>query len=107
MQAAVLIFDLKPGAQLGANPLGQMTGHLVGSFVGALPSAAFYKLHTRTSPIPGPVFRIPNGVYMAVCCAGGLWCRGFRKEFRGFHWVCGFLYAEHGGQVVLAWLLVD
>lgn len=79
MQAAVFIFDLKTGAQLGANPLGQMTGHLVGSFMGSLTSAAFYKLYTKYGRIPGPVFQIPTG-YIWLSAARLAYGAGFPRK---------------------------
>ena len=83
MQVAVLIFDLKTGAQLGANPLGQMMGHLAGSFVGALTSAAFYKLYARTSRIPGPVFQIPTA-YIWLYAARLAYGSGLPEKSLGF-----------------------
>ncbi|KAJ5738160.1 hypothetical protein N7493_001315 [Penicillium malachiteum] len=48
VQATILMYDLKTGAILGANPWAQLYGHLLGSLLGAFVSTAFYKLYTAT-----------------------------------------------------------
>jgi OPT family oligopeptide transporter len=59
-QAGDLMQDLKTGHLLGAAPKAQFHGQLIGSFVGAIVSAAVYKLYTSVYPIPGDLFQVPT-----------------------------------------------
>jgi OPT family oligopeptide transporter len=59
-QAGDLMQDLKTGHLLGAAPKAQFHGQLIGSFVGAIASAAVYKLYTSVYPIPGDLFQVPT-----------------------------------------------
>jgi OPT family oligopeptide transporter len=59
-QAGDLMQDLKTGHLLGASPKAQFHGQLIGSFVGAIASAAVYKLYTTVYPIPGDLFQVPT-----------------------------------------------
>ncbi|KAJ5088454.1 OPT oligopeptide transporter [Penicillium angulare] len=67
-QATGLMYDLKTGAILGANPWAQLSGHLLGSLLGAFVSTAFYKLYTTVYTIPGPLFQTPTA-YIWVAAA--------------------------------------
>ena len=53
--------DLKTGHLLGAAPNAQFWGQLIGSFVGAVVSAAVYQLYTSVYKIPGGMFQVPTG----------------------------------------------
>ncbi|KAH0562363.1 hypothetical protein GP486_002943 [Trichoglossum hirsutum] len=59
-EAGDLMQDLKTGHLLGAVPKAQFHGQLIGSFVGAITSAAVYKLYTTVYPIPGDLFQVPT-----------------------------------------------
>nr|POF07651.1 putative oligopeptide transporter [Quercus suber] len=61
LQAGDLLQDLKTGHLLGASPKAQFYGQLIGSAVGAVVSAAVYKLYTSVYTIPGGMFQIPTG----------------------------------------------
>ena len=53
--------DLKTGHLLGAAPRAQFYGQLIGSFVGAVVSAAVYQLYTSVYEIPEGMFQVPTG----------------------------------------------
>ncbi|KAK5019359.1 OPT superfamily [Cryomyces antarcticus] len=53
LQAGDLLQDLKTGHLLGAAPKAQFYGQLIGSAVGAVVSAAVYKLYTHVYEVPG------------------------------------------------------
>lgn len=61
LQAGDLLQDLKTGHLLGASPKAQFWGQLIGSGVGAVVSAAVYKLYTNVYTIPGGLFQVPTG----------------------------------------------
>ena len=61
LQAGDLLQDLKTGHLLGASPKAQFWGQLIGSAVGAVVSAAVYKLYTNVYTIPGGLFQVPTG----------------------------------------------
>jgi OPT family oligopeptide transporter len=61
LQAGDLLQDLKTGHLLGASPKAQFYGQLIGSGVGAIVSAAVYKLYTNVYKIPGGLFQVPTG----------------------------------------------
>ena len=61
LQAGDMMQDLKTGHLLGAAPKAQFYGQLIGSFVGAIVSAAVYKLYTSVYEIPGGMFDVPTG----------------------------------------------
>ena len=60
LQAGDLLQDLKTGHLLGASPLAQFWGQLIGSFAGAIVSAGVYKLYTNVYEIPGGLFQVPT-----------------------------------------------
>jgi OPT family oligopeptide transporter len=57
LQAGDLMQDLKTGHLIGAAPSAQFYGQIIGSAVGAVISAAVYKLYTRVYDIPGDLFQ--------------------------------------------------
>lgn len=61
LQAGDLMQDLKAGHLLGASPKAQFWGQVIGSAVGAVLSAAVYKLYTSVYKIPGGMFQVPTG----------------------------------------------
>ena len=61
LQAGDLLQDLKTGHLLGASPKAQFWGQLIGSGVGAVVSAAVYKLYTNVYTIPSGLFQVPTG----------------------------------------------
>ncbi|KAL9123437.1 MAG: hypothetical protein Q9187_000007 [Circinaria calcarea] len=61
LQAGDMMQDLKTGHLLGAAPKAQFYGQLIGSFVGAIVSAAVYQLYTSVYEIPGGMFQVPTG----------------------------------------------
>lgn len=61
LQAGDLLQDLKCGHLLGAAPNAQFWGQMIGSAVGAVLSAAVYKLYTQVYTIPGGLFEVPTG----------------------------------------------
>ncbi|CAI6322652.1 unnamed protein product [Periconia digitata] len=61
LQAGDLLQDLKCGHLLGAAPNAQFWGQMIGSAVGAVLSAAVYKLYTNVYTIPGGLFEVPTG----------------------------------------------
>jgi OPT family oligopeptide transporter len=60
LQAGDMMQDLKTGHLLGASPKAQFYGQVIGSLVGAVISAAVYKLYVRVYEVPGPMFQIPT-----------------------------------------------
>lgn len=60
LQAGDMLQDLKTGHLLGASPLAQFWGQLIGSFAGAIVSAGVYKLYTNVYEIPGGMFQVPT-----------------------------------------------
>ena len=60
LQAGDLLQDLKTGHLLGASPKAQFYGQLIGSAVGAVVSAAVYKLYTHVYTIPSGMFQVPT-----------------------------------------------
>ena len=61
LQAGDLMQDLKTGHLLGAAPNAQFYSQLIGSVVGAVVSAAVYKLYTNVYEVPGDLFQVPTG----------------------------------------------
>ncbi|KZF25227.1 oligopeptide transporter-like protein [Xylona heveae TC161] len=61
LQAGDLMQDLKTGHLVGAAPKAQFYGQIIGSFVGAIVSAAVYKLYIRVYEVPGELFQVPTG----------------------------------------------
>ncbi|KIW07672.1 uncharacterized protein PV09_01612 [Verruconis gallopava] len=61
LQAGDLLQDLKAGHLVGAAPSAQFYGQIIGSAVGAVLSAAVYKLYTHVYTIPGGMFEVPTG----------------------------------------------
>ncbi|PNS15000.1 hypothetical protein CAC42_2229 [Sphaceloma murrayae] len=61
LQAGDLLQDLKTGHLLGASPKAQFYGQILGSAVGAVVSAAVYKLYTNVYEVPGGMFQVPTG----------------------------------------------
>lgn len=61
LQAGDLLQDLKCGHLLGASPKAQFYGQLIGSAVGAVVSAAVYRLYTNVYEVPGGLFQVPTG----------------------------------------------
>ena len=61
LQSGDMMQDLKTGHLLGAAPKAQFWGQLVGSFVGAVASAAVYRLYTSVYKVPGDMFQVPTG----------------------------------------------
>jgi OPT family oligopeptide transporter len=61
LQAGDLLQDLKCGHLIGAAPNAQFWGQMIGSAVGAVLSAAVYKLYTNVYTIPGGLFEVPTG----------------------------------------------
>lgn len=60
LQAGDLMQDLKAGHLVGAAPSAQFYGQIIGSAVGAVLSAAVYKLYTHVYTIPGGQFEVPT-----------------------------------------------
>lgn len=60
LQAGDLLQDLKAGHLVGAAPSAQFYGQIIGSAVGAVLSAAVYKLYTHVYTIPGGQFEVPT-----------------------------------------------
>ena len=60
LQAGDMLQDLKTGHLLGASPLAQFWGQLIGSFAGAIVSAGVYRLYTNVYEIPGGLFQVPT-----------------------------------------------
>ncbi|PSK54776.1 hypothetical protein B9Z65_3865 [Elsinoe australis] len=61
LQAGDLLQDLKTGHLLGASPKAQFYGQILGSALGAVVSAAVYKLYTSVYEVPGGMFQVPTG----------------------------------------------
>ncbi|CAK7264916.1 OPT super [Sporothrix epigloea] len=61
LQAGELMQDLKTGHLIGAAPTAQFWGQIIGTSVGAVVSAALYKLYTSAYEIPSDLFQIPTG----------------------------------------------
>lgn len=92
MQAAILMFDLKTGSLLGANPFAQMSGHILGSFFGAFISAGFYRLYTTIYAVPGPVFQAPTA-YIWLAAARLAYGAGLPKYSLEFSAVFAIVFA--------------
>jgi OPT family oligopeptide transporter len=114
LQAGDLLQDLKAGHLVGAAPSAQFYGQIIGSAVGAVLSAAVYKLYTHVYTIPGGQFEVPTafvwiftarlvtgqglppkvaewatgaGLIFAVATAARMWTRtqsGWRRKLTGY-----------------------
>ncbi|KAL5596499.1 hypothetical protein BROUX41_006725 [Berkeleyomyces rouxiae] len=60
LQAGELMQDLKTGHLLGAAPVAQFYGQLIGATAGAVTSALIYKLYASVYPIPGDLLQVPT-----------------------------------------------
>ncbi|CAG7976475.1 unnamed protein product [Penicillium salamii] len=60
LQAGDMMQDLKTGHLLGASPKAQFYGQMIGSLVGAVLSAAVYKLYVNVYEVPGDMFQTPT-----------------------------------------------
>ncbi|KAJ5771393.1 uncharacterized protein N7511_003444 [Penicillium nucicola] len=60
LQAGDMMQDLKTGHLLGASPKAQFYGQMIGSLVGAVLSAAVYKLYVNVYEVPGEMFQTPT-----------------------------------------------
>lgn len=60
MSAGEMMQDLKCGHIIGASPLAQFYGQLIGSVISAFVSAGAYKLFTSIYTIPSETFQIPT-----------------------------------------------
>ena len=60
LQAGDMMQDLKTGHLLGAAPIAQFYGQIIGSFFGAIASAVIYQLYTNVYEIPGGPFQVPT-----------------------------------------------
>lgn len=60
LQAGDMMQDLKCGHLMGAAPKAQFYGQMIGSFAGAIISAAVYQLYTTVYKVPGDLFQVPT-----------------------------------------------
>lgn len=60
LQAGDMMQDLKTGHLLGASPKAQFYGQMIGSLIGAVLSAAVYKMYVNVYDIPGEMFQVPT-----------------------------------------------
>lgn len=60
LQAGDMMQDLKCGHLLAASPKAQFYGQMIGSFAGAVISAAVYQLYTSVYKVPGGIFQVPT-----------------------------------------------
>lgn len=60
LQAGDMLQDLKAGHLIGASPKAQFYGLAIGSVVGAVASAAIYKLYVNVYEVPGSMFKTPT-----------------------------------------------
>lgn len=92
LQAGDLLQDLKTGHLLDASPKAQFYGQLIGSAVGAVVSAAVYKLYTHTYKIPGGIFQVPTG-FVWIFTARLVTGQGLPPRAAEFAVVAGALWA--------------
>ena len=91
LQAGDLLQDLKTGHLLGASPLAQFWGQMIGSFVGAIVSAGVYKLYTSVYEIPGGLFQVPTA-YVWIFTARLVTGKGLPPMAWQFSLVAGLLF---------------
>ncbi|KAL2889036.1 putative oligopeptide transporter [Ceratocystis lukuohia] len=60
LQAGELMQDLKTGHLLGAAPVAQFQGQIIGATAGAITSALIYRLYASVYPIPGDLLQVPT-----------------------------------------------
>ena len=60
LQAGDMMQDLKAGHLIGASPKAQFYGQAIGSVVGAIVSAAAYKIYVHVYRVPGDLFQVPT-----------------------------------------------
>ena len=92
LQAGDLLQDLKTGHLLGASPKAQFWGQIVGSAVGAVVSAAVYKLYTQVYTIPGGLFQVPTG-YVWIFTARLVTGRGLPPQAATFAFVAAAVWS--------------
>ncbi|KAJ5575142.1 hypothetical protein N7450_009041 [Penicillium hetheringtonii] len=92
LQAGDMMQDLKTGHLLGASPKAQFYGQMIGSLIGAVLSAAVYKMYVNVYEIPGEMFQVPTAyvwIFTARLVTGqGLPDMAWQASFiAGFIWV--------------------
>ncbi|OLN95380.1 putative oligopeptide transporter [Colletotrichum chlorophyti] len=87
LQAGDLMQDLKTGHLLGAAPVAQFWGQVIGATVGAILSAFIYQLYTAVYTIPGDLFQVPTG-YVWIFTARLVTGKGLPPMAR--EWALGF-----------------
>ncbi|OQE15454.1 hypothetical protein PENSTE_c028G03164 [Penicillium steckii] len=92
LQAGDMMQDLKTGHLLGASPKAQFYGQMIGSLIGAVLSAAVYKMYVNVYDIPGEMFQVPTAyvwIFTARLVTGqGLPDMAWQASFiAGFIWV--------------------
>ena len=91
LQAGDMLQDLKTGHLLGASPLAQFWGQLIGSFAGAIVSAGVYKLYTNVYEIPGGMFQVPTA-YVWIFTARLVTGKGLPAMALQFSFGAGILF---------------
>ena len=91
LQAGDMLQDLKTGHLLGASPLAQFWGQLIGSFAGAIVSAGVYRLYTTVYEIPGGLFQVPTS-YIWIFCARLVTGKGLPPMTWQFSLVAGLCF---------------
>lgn len=83
-QAGDIMQDLKTGHLIGAAPRAQFYGQLIGSAVGAIASAAVYKLYNSVYTIPSKLFPVPTAYIWIDCRYFSAFLRDLSSFFFGF-----------------------
>jgi len=82
-QAGDIMQDLKTGHLIGAAPRAQFYGQLIGSAVGAIVSAAVYRLYNSVYEIPSKLFQVPTA-YIWIDCSRLVFGQGLPPYAREF-----------------------
>lgn len=82
-QAGDIMQDLKTGHIIGAAPRAQFYGQLIGSAVGAIVSAAVYRLYNSVYEIPSKLFQVPTA-YIWIDCSRLVYGHGLPLYAREF-----------------------
>ncbi|KAL8792446.1 MAG: hypothetical protein Q9195_004979 [Heterodermia aff. obscurata] len=91
-QAGEMMFDLKVAREVGAAPLTQLYGQIIGSASGAIVSSILYKLYSSVYPVPGSMFQAP-AAYIWVSAAKLALGTGLPKNAAAFSVGFGIFFA--------------
>jgi uncharacterized oligopeptide transporter (OPT) family protein len=92
LQAGDLLQDMKAGHLIGASPLAQFYGQLIGSALGSVAAACVYKLYTSVYTIPSDLFQVPTA-YVWIFTARLVTGQGLPPKASAFALATGVVWA--------------